>query len=120
MAKQPPPPERLDEVSADLPYELQNKLFEQMATMSIGGVGLTITLAGTLLEGEPLVWLAVVEFGIAALMAVAAQQSVIAGLFKKTPTRKTATLMTGLCSMLIGMGVGSLGGAVYFNAQGML
>ena len=117
MAKKQEAPERINETSADLAYELQSKLFEQLATVSLGGAGLSITLAGSILRGSPLVWISVIEFGIAALIALSASQGLIGHLFDRKPTRKRSTLMTGLCMMLIGMGVGSLGAAVYLASD---
>ena len=117
MAKKQEAPERIEDVSADLAYELQSKLFEQLATVSLGGAGLAITLAGSILRGSPLVWISVVEFGIAALIALSASQGLIGHLFDRKPTRKRSRLMTGLCMMLIGMGVGSLGAAVYLASE---
>ena len=45
MAKRETPElsERIEETSADLAYELQAKLFEQLTTVSLAGLGLTIT-----------------------------------------------------------------------------
>jgi hypothetical protein len=117
MAKAPLQPERIEDTSADLAYELQAKLFEQLATVSLGGAGLAITLAGSILRDSPLVWLSVIEFGIGALLALSAHQGLIGRLFDRKPARKSAKTMTGVCMMLIGMGVGSLGGAVYFASE---
>lgn len=117
MAKKEEMPERIKEVSPDLAYELQSRFFDQLATVSLGGAGLTITLAGSLLQGSPLVWISAVEFGIAALMALTAQQNLIGNLYDQKPLRKRSRLMTSLCMLLIGMGVGSLGGAVYLQAE---
>lgn len=113
MAKKPPEQERLDEISADLPYELQSRMFEQMMTVSLGGAGLTITLASSLLQGQPLVLIAVVEFGLAAILALAGQSAMIKALFAKQNSRANMKLTTGLCSVLIGMGVGTLGASVF-------
>ncbi len=117
MAKTSEAPERIEETSADLAYELQSKLFEQLATVSLGGAGLAITLAGSILRDSPLVWLSVVEFGIGALIALSAHQGLIGRLFDRKPARRRAKTMTSICMMLIGMGVGSLGGAVYFASE---
>lgn len=117
MAKAQQTPERIEETSADLAYELQARLFEQLATVSLGGAGLAITLAGSILRNSPLVWIAVIEFGVAALLAVSAHQGLIGKLFDRKPTRKRSTVMTGVCMMLIGMGVGSLGTAVFLVSE---
>lgn len=113
MAKPENIAERMEETSADLAYELQSRLFEQLATVSLGGAGLAITLAGSILRGSPFVWFAVVEFGIAALCAISAQQGLIGRLFERRNARGPSKLMTSLCMILIGMGVGSLGFAVW-------
>lgn len=117
MAKTPETPERVEEVSADLAYELQAKLFEQLATVSLGGAGLAITLAGSILRESPLVWISVVEFGIAALCALSAHRGLIDKLFERRPSRKRSKTLTALCMMLIGMGVGGLAGAVYLAGE---
>jgi len=116
MAKLEEPIERIVETSADLAYELQARLFEHLGTMSLGGAGLAITLAGSLLRGSSLVWLAVIEFGLAALIALSAQRALIGRLHARNPARKPANTMTMLCMVLIGMGVGSLGFTVFLNA----
>lgn len=108
MAKKEDPPERIEETSADLPYELQSRLFEQFATFSLGGAGLSITLASSLLQGSPLVWIAIGCFAIAAVQAIAGQQGMIERLFKRTSTRSVIKLSNGICTFLIGMGVGTL------------
>jgi len=107
--------ERIEEISSDLAYELQARLFEQLANVNLGGAGLAITLAGSILRGSPLVWISVVEFGIGALVALSAHNGLIGRLFARQRTRGRARLMTMLCMMLIGMGVGSLGAAVYLQ-----
>ena len=83
-------------VSPDLPYELQSKMFDQLAAMSLAGAGLTVTLIGSTLRGAPgVVWLAVIEFGIAALVCVTANVKLIEGLLKKDVSRARTKLMTG-------------------------
>jgi hypothetical protein len=47
--------ERLGEVSADLPYELQSKMFDQLTALGLAGAGLTVTLIGSLLRDAPLI-----------------------------------------------------------------
>lgn len=107
------------EISADLPVELQSKLFDQMATFGIGGAGLTITLAGSLLRDAPpiLVWLAAIEFGLASLISLAGQNALIIHLYEKRPHRRSSKVMTGIASMLIGMGAGSLATSVALMAK---
>ena len=105
-------------VSPDLPYELQSKMFDQLAAMSLAGAGLTVTLIGSTLRGAPgVVWLAVIEFGIAALVCVTANVKLIEGLLKKDVSRARTKLMTGLATGLIGMGAGSLAMSVYLDGQ---
>jgi hypothetical protein len=108
-----PVAEPIDQASSDLAYELQSKLFDQLAAMGTAGAGLTITLIGTVLKGaSPIIWLAVIEFVIAALVALSAQLSLIEGLFCRVPTRRRSRIMTQLAMALIGMGIGSLGTSV--------
>ena len=111
-------PERIEDTSADLAYELQAKLFEQLATVSLGGLGLTITLSGTILAGGRLTWMSATEFAIAALIAVAAQQELIGNLFERRATRKSTKLMTRLCLVFVGLGAGSLATAVFLEGAG--
>jgi hypothetical protein len=117
MAKPERAPERIEQISPDLPYELQSRLFEQLTTLSLGGVGLTITLSGTILRSEPLTWISTFEFGLAALFALSAQQTLINYIFQRKPVQKRSRVMTVLCTLLIGMGAGSLGAAVFLNAS---
>jgi hypothetical protein len=101
------------DVSADLAFELQSKLFDQLAGMGLAGAGLVITLAGSILQGKPLIWLAAVEFGLVAIVSLTAQQHLIEGIFRRSPTRRRSRIMTGLAILLLGMGVGSLGASVF-------
>ena len=106
-------------VSAGLPYELQSKMFDQLAAMSLAGAGLTVTLIGSTLRGAPgVIWLAVIEFGIAALVCVTANVKLIEGLLKRDLSKAHTKLMTGLATGLIGMGAGSLAMSVYLDGQG--
>ena len=107
-----PADEPVAEVSADLPYELQSKMFDQLANVGVAGAGLVITLAGTLLQGKGLVWIAAVEFALAAVVAFHGQQHLIESLFRRTASQKRSRLATVIAIMLIGMGIGSLGAAV--------
>ena len=120
MAKRdtPEPQERIEETSADLAYELQAKLFEQLTTVSLGGLGLTITLSGTILSGARLTWMSSVEFGIAALIAISAQQDRIGHLFDRRATRKRSVQMTRWCLIFVGMAAGSLATAVFLEGPG--
>jgi len=118
----PPAPQTEEEtlaaVSADLPCELQSKMFDQLAAIGLGGAGLTITLVGSLLKDAPFfIWFAAIEFGLAALIALIAQVHLIDGLFRRTPIQKRSRLMTAIAVMLIGMGVGSLATSVFLEGK---
>ena len=107
-----------DGISPDLPYELQSKMFDQWAAFSLGGAGLTVTLIGSSLRNAPaIVWLAVVEFAIAALVCMAANINLINSLFSGTASHSRSRLMTAIASILIGMGIGSLAMSVYIDGQ---
>jgi hypothetical protein len=76
-------------VSADLPYELQSKLFEQLATLGVAGAGLVITLKGSILrDASALIWMGAIEFGAASLIALAAQIGLIEGLLSRRLSRR--------------------------------
>jgi hypothetical protein len=110
--------EQLDEVSADLPYELQSKMFDQLAAVSVAGAGLAVTLIGSLLRSAPpVVWLSVIFFGMAAVIAVSANSNLIDGLFRKKPTVRQSRLYAGLAIGLIGMAVGALSMSVYYDGK---
>lgn len=104
-----------DGISADLPIELQSKLFDQLAAMGVGGAGLVITLAGSLLQGHKLIWMAAAEFGLVAMIAMAGQFHLIEALFHGKPIRKQSRLLTIIAIMLMGMGIGSLGTSVFLE-----
>ena len=110
--------ERVEEVSADLPYELQSKMFDQLAAVSIAGAGLAVTLIGSLLRSAPpVVWLSVILFGTAAVFAVSGNNHLIDGLFRRRPTLQRSKLYVGLCVGLIGMAIGSLSMSVYYDGR---
>jgi len=110
--------ERLDDVSADLPYELQSKMFDQLAGLAVAGAGLTVTLIGSLLrEAPPVVWLAVVEFAAAAFVAITGNNQLIDGLFRKKPALRRGRVMTLASLGLIGMAIGSLSMSVYHEGR---
>jgi NADH:ubiquinone oxidoreductase subunit 6 (subunit J) len=109
----------VDGTSPDLPFELQSKLFDQLAAMSIAGAGLTVTLIGSILKNAPgIVWLAVIYFAVAAIVCITANIGLIDGLFEGKDRRKRNKWLTALSVMLIGMGAGSLGASVYLDGQG--
>lgn len=110
--------ERLDEVSADLPYELQSKMFDQLAAVGIAGAGLAVTLIGSLLRGaSPIVWLPVILFGSAALFAISGNNHLIDGLFRRRETLRRSKLYVGMAVGLIGMAIGSLSMAVFYDGK---
>ena len=106
-------PER---TSADLPYELQSKMFDQLAAISIAGAGLTVTLIGSVLAGAPgIVWLSVIEFGLAALAALCGNIWLIRDLFDGKYGPGRTKIMTAVCVGLLGMATGSLSMSVYLG-----
>jgi hypothetical protein len=105
--------------SADLPFELQSKMFDQLATASLGGAGLTVTLVGSILKDAPgIIWLAVIYFVLAALVCITANIGLIEGLFEGKDRRARNKWLTAAAVMLIGMGTGSLGASVYLEGKG--
>lgn len=99
--------ERLDEVSADLPYELQSKIFEQTAAGALAGAGLSVTLIGSLLkDAPPTIWGSVACFAAAAYAAGAGNTALVEGLFKRQPTLKASKRYQKLAAMLMGMAIG--------------
>jgi hypothetical protein len=110
--------EETERTSSDLPYELQSKMFDQLAAISVAGAGLTVTLIGSTLANAPgIVWLAVIEFALAAITALAANIGLIDALFKGKDGKTQAKWMTALCVMLIGMAIGSLSMSVYLDGR---
>jgi hypothetical protein len=113
--------ERLEEVSADLPFELQSKIFDQLATVSIAGAGLSVTLIGSLLQNESgVVWLSVVLFGFAAVTAVTAvsgNNRLIEGLFQRRPILRRTKRDVQMAMGQIGMAVGILCMGIYHEGQ---
>ncbi len=109
--------EEMEGVSIDVALELQSKMFEQLATVGLGGAGLVITLAGSILPQTPVVWLAAAEFGLGAMAALSAQSHLIDAIFRRAPQRRRSRLMTMIAVVLIGMGVGSLGMSVFLLAK---
>ena len=104
-------------VSPDVAVELQAKLFEQLTAGGVAGAGLTITLLGTILEGSVLVWIATAEFLLGAVVGLSGQMQLIEALSQGQPVWKKARLITGISTLLIGMGLGSLATDVYFEGK---
>jgi hypothetical protein len=110
--------ERVEEVSADLPYELQSKMFDQLAAVGIGGAGLAVTLIGSLLKtAPPIVWLSVVLFGAAAMFALTGNSHLIDGLFLRRPSLKRSKLYVAIATGLIGMAIGVLSASIFIDGQ---
>lgn len=106
------------QVSADLAYELQSKLFEQLATLGVAGAGLVITLRGSILsDASPVIWLGAIEFALAAMVALAAQINLIESLFALKSSHRRSQVMTIMAVLLIGMGIGTLGTSVFLEGE---
>jgi hypothetical protein len=111
--------ERIDDISADLPYELQSKMFDHLSGVSLAGAGLTVTLIGSVLkDAPPIVWLSVIEFGLAAFVATTGNLKMIERLFQRRETIRTSKIATMATIALIGMAIGSLGMSVYYDRDG--
>ncbi|QIL03114.1 hypothetical protein G7078_10210 [Sphingomonas sinipercae] len=110
--------EQQDGVSADLPYELQSKMFDQLAGMSIAAAGLTVTLISSILQRAPgIIWMAVVEFGLAAFIALSGNITMIEAIFTKRPSLKRSKVITMVVLLLMGMGTGTLAMSVYLESR---
>ncbi|MFZ4688938.1 MAG: hypothetical protein ACOYLS_06850 [Polymorphobacter sp.] len=106
--------EPVAETSADLAYELQSKMFDQLATVGIAGAGLAVTLIGSVLQDEPRdVWLSVVFFGIAAVTAISGNQRLVDGLTGRRPCLRRAKRDMQVAVMLIGVAIGWLSMSMY-------
>jgi predicted cobalt transporter CbtA len=119
FAKAPEVQDDVDEVPISLAYELQSKMFDQLATVSIAAVGLSVTLLGSLLRGAPPQnWLVVVMFGMAGFTAVVGNNHLIEGLHRKQPTKVKSKIYVRVSLGLIALATGVLSSAVYVNAPG--
>lgn len=102
----------------DLAYELQSKLFEQLAAMGVAGAGLVITLKGSILSGASgLIWIAAAEFALGAFVAFGAQLTLIEGMFAANISRRRLQIMLVIAVLLIGMGIGSPGMSVFLEGK---
>lgn len=111
--------DRVENISADLPYELQSKMFDQLATVSVAGAGLAITLIGSLLRNASQeVWLSVIFFCLAAVSAVGGNKRLINGLFGRRPTLRRSKLDVSVTMMLLGVAAGVLSMSVYSDPAG--
>lgn len=110
--------ERPAEVSPDLAYELQSKLLDQLATVSVAGAGLAITLIGSLLQGAPRsVWISVIFFGLAALTAVGGNVRLIDGIFHRKAVLRRSRLDVQLAMAMIGAAAGFLSMEIYAQSS---
>ena len=110
--------ERPTEVSPDLPYELQSKMLDQLATVSVAGAGLAITLIGSLLQGAPRsVWVSVIFFGLAALTAVGGNVRLIDGISQRKPVWRRSKLDVQVTMAMIGAAAGFLSMEIYAGSK---
>ncbi|MBC7990201.1 MAG: hypothetical protein H7Y19_11545 [Luteimonas sp.] len=106
--------ERVDQTSPDLAYELQSKMFDQLATVGIAGAGLAVTLIGSTLRNAPNdVWLSVVFFGIAAVTAISGNQKLVDSVSRRQPSLQRSRLNMQLATLLVGAAIGWLSMSVY-------
>lgn len=108
---------RVHETSPDLAYELQSKMFDQLATVAIAGAGLAVTLIGSMLRNAPNhVWLSVILFGLAAVAAISGNQKLVDGLIRQEPRLQRSKRDLQIVLMLVGMAIGSLSMSVSADA----
>lgn len=106
--------ERTAEVSADLPYELQSRIFEQTAAAALAGAGLSVTLIGGILKNAPpTIWGSVACFAAAAYVASAGNNALVEALFKQEPILKRGRSYQTAAAVLMGMAIGVLSFSVY-------
>ncbi|MHA6719230.1 hypothetical protein ACX40Y_07215 [Sphingomonas sp. RS6] len=106
--------ERHEAVSPDLAYELQSKLLDQLATVSVAAAGLAITLIGSLLqESSRAVWITVVFFGLAAMTAIGGNVRLIDALAERKPVLHR-------CKRDVQLALGMIGAAAGFLSMGGL
>jgi hypothetical protein len=102
------------ETSPDLAYELQSKMFDQLATVGVAGAGLAVTLIGSVLRDAPNdVWLSVVLFVIAAVTAISGNQRLVDGLTRREPCMRRSKRDVQIALMLVGMAIGWLSMSVF-------
>lgn len=106
--------ERPEDISADLPYELQSKMLDQLATVSVAGTGLAITLIGSVLQTASRdVWVSVALFGLAAVTAVGGNVRLIEGIALRRPVLQRSRFDISMTMTLIGAAIGYLSLVVY-------
>ena len=111
--------ERVAETSPDLAYELQSKMFDQLATIGIGGAGLAITLIGSVLRNAPgIVWFSVICFVVAALTAISGNRKLVERLALRQPCMQRSKQDLRIALLFIGIGIGGLSFTVYAESAG--
>lgn len=89
-------------------------MFDQLATVGVAGAGLAVTLIGSMLRDAPNdVWLSVVFFGMAALVAISGNQHLVDSLITRQPGLGRSKRDLKITLMLVGLAVGSLSMSVY-------
>ena len=110
--------DRADAVSVDLAYELQSKMFDQLATIGVAGAGLAVTLIGSTMRGaSAMVWLSVFLFAVAAMTAVSGNQKLIDSLSRRQPALQRSKRHVQFATMLVGMAIGVLSMSAYLESQ---
>jgi hypothetical protein len=110
--------ESVDGLSVDLAYELQSKMFDQLATVSLAGAGLTVTLVGSVLRDAPRdVWLSVVLFVMAAVTAVGGNQKLIDSLSRRQPSMRRSKRDVQIALTFIGVAIGWLSMSIYADGE---
>ena len=110
--------ERVREVSADLPFELQSKIFEQTAASALAGAGLSVTLIGSLLrDAPPSIWGSVICFAAAAYVAGAGNNALVEALFRQQPVLKLCKSYQTVAAILMGAAIGVLSYSVFESSQ---
>lgn len=110
--------DRTADVSPDLAYELQSKMFDQIANVGIAGTGLAVTLIGsTLRDAPPVVWMSVVLFASAAFTAIGGNQTLVDSLSRRKPCLQRSRRDMRIATMLLGIAVGSLSMSVFLDGK---
>ena len=121
LSKHAPPQadaDRVREVSADLPFELQSKIFEQTAASALAGAGLSVTLIGSLLrDAPPSIWGSVICFAAAAYVAGAGNNALVEALLRQQPVLKRCKSYQTVAAILMGAAIGVLSYSVFESGQ---
>jgi hypothetical protein len=103
------PKRPVEEVSADLPYELQFHSFQQLTNLATAGIGLSVTLAGSLLKTFNFgIWSSIAYFGVSALIALGSQFGLVQALHDRADKLKVMRSLSIVSMVFLGMGVGAL------------